>query len=341
MGRNWVWFAGPAAATTSLFIAVAVFSGDDGGRASPGAVATTTTTATTRATTTTGRSRATTPTRRRTTPATTSQATTRNAATTTEPAATREPATTTSQPATTTQAATTRAAPPATTTTTTTAKRRRPRARPAQLVPVPNLYGATPEQAIQLLEGSGFRGKAKRERSTQPDGLVFKQKPAAGKPRRQGTTVAFTIASYPVRRPPPPAPAPEASTLPPVIGLDYAEAAARMEQRGVVANGYPVRSSSRKAGYIVSQTPAAGTRATRGSRVKLTVSIGTRQLPAAEVPDTVGLTELRAHAVCREADFTCRTFLVSEGSPGSVVRQDPPAGSERRLLTQMKIYVGE
>jgi eukaryotic-like serine/threonine-protein kinase len=208
-------------------------------------------------------------------------------------------------------------------------------------VPVPNLYGATAQQALDLLEATGFRGKAKRERSTQPDGLVFKQTPAAGKPRLEGSTVLFTIASYPVEEPPPAPPAPQVSELPPLVGIDYPEAAARLERRGMRADGYPVRSSRRKAGYVVSMTPAARTRATRGTRVNLTVSIGTGRLPEVAVPDTVGLTELRAHEVCREANLTCRTFFVSEGSPGSVVRQDPPAGATGRALTQLKLYVGQ
>lgn len=337
MGRHWVWFAGPAAATTSLFIAVAAFSGDGGGEASPAAVGTTTTAA---ARVTTTRSPDTAQTRRQAATTSANQATTRSRATTTKPVTTTERVTTTNPRTTTNRATTTRAAPPPPTTTSKAAPPPRKR-RPKPLVAVPNLYGATPQQAFDLLKVTGFRGRAKRERSTQPDGLVFKQWPLAGKPRLKGSTVLFTIASYPVRRPPPPPPAPQASELPPVVGLDYAEAAARMELRGMRADGYPVRSRSRKVGYVVSQTPGARTRAARGSRVKLTVSIGTGQLPAVEVPDTVGLTELRAHDICRAASFTCRTFVVSEGSPGTVVRQDPPAGSQHRALTQLKLYVGE
>jgi beta-lactam-binding protein with PASTA domain len=66
-------------------------------------------------------------------------------------------------------------------------------------------------QALNLLTKAGFRGKARRERSFQPDGLVFKQTPPPGKRSRQGTTVSFTIAFYPPRKQPPPPPAPAAA----------------------------------------------------------------------------------------------------------------------------------
>jgi serine/threonine-protein kinase len=124
-----------------------------------------------------------------------------------------------------------------------------------------------------------------------------------------------------------------------VVGLDYFEATARMEILGIFADTYPVR-ASRRVTFIVRQTPAPGTRVDRGSRVKLTVSTGSGRLPEFEVPDTVGFKELRAHAICRDGNFTCRTIVVSEGSPGRVVRQDPPAGQQRRALSQMKLYVG-
>ena len=242
------------------------------------------------------------------------------------PPVTTSPTTTGSTTTATTTGSTT-SAPPTTTT------------RQSSVVAVPDLYGTTQRQALALLKTSGFRGRARRERSFAPEGLVFEQTPKPGKRSRQGTTVSFTVAFFPPRTPPLPPAAPPVSALPSVVGLDYSEAATRMEKLGIVANAYPVR-ASRKVTYIVRQSPAPGTRVNRGSRVQLTVSTGRGQLPTLEVPDTVGFKEFRAHAICRDGNFTCRTIVVSEGSPGRVVRQDPPAGQERRALSQMKLYVG-
>jgi hypothetical protein len=317
----WIWLLGPAAATTALLVAFAVFAGEDGDPSRPAAVTPTETTAPPppppRRTTT----------RRTTTRTTATSATTRTAATTTTTTTTPPPPTTTTSRRTTTTRQAAPPPPPAPTA-------------PRRIVRVPDLYGLTEHQALTLLRRRGLRGKLRRERSFQPEGLVFTQRPARGAQSRQGTTVSFTVAFYPPRTEPPPPPAPPVSNLPPVVGLDYWEAAARMEVQGMLVDTYPVR-AGRRAAYVVRQSPAAGTRVSRGSRVKLTVSIGNgRQLTPRDVPNLVGLRELRAHAVCRDARFTCRTFVVPEGPPGRVVRQRPEAGEQLRSLSQIRLLVG-
>jgi eukaryotic-like serine/threonine-protein kinase len=208
---------------------------------------------------------------------------------------------------------------------------------------VPNLYGLTRDQAVAELEEAGLRATIRREKSFQPDGLVFEQTPRSGQRLRQGRAVLVTVSVFKSRAPVPPRPrAPPVSAVPDVVGLDYWEAAARMEIRGVVANLYPVR-SNRAYAIVIRQAPIAGAQVRRGSRVRLSVSRGTRAVPAFPVPDTVGLSELAAHARCRDVNFTCRTVLVPARRPteaGRVVRQRPRAGSTARGLTQMTLYVG-
>ena len=180
----------------------------------------------------------------------------------------------------------------------------------------------------------------RRERSFVLDGTVFEQSPQPGQRLRRGTIVRLTVSVFEARRPPPPPPAPPASKLPGVVGLDYWEAAARMEALGIIANSYPVR-SSRQPTYVVGQSPPEGTRATRGARVKLTVSVGRGQgaLGRVVVPKIVGLSEIEAHSRCRDAHLTCRTVPVP-GSAGIVVRQHPEPGERAERLTQMKLLVG-
>ena len=114
-----------------------------------------------------------------------------------------------------------------------------------------------------------------------------------------------------------------------------------MEARGIVANSYPVRSSRRKPTYVVGQSPPVGTQATRGARVRLTVSVGRRGagLGRVTVPDVVGLSELEAHSQCRDAHLTCRTMPVF-GEARMVVRQVPEPGQTARGLSQMKLFLG-
>lgn len=391
MGRNWVWFAGPAAATTSLFVAVAVFSGNEGDPASPSAVVTTTTRAQsvprnpvttrrrTQATTTTTRETTTRDTRTATTrPTTTAAPTTTTGPTTTRTTTTAAARTSTepTTPRTTTSAATTAAttttAPPPTTTTTTrtrtttttprtaTTRRsttRRTTTRKAQPTPtrttteprrtasglVPEVRGLAPPDAIAAVKAAGYRAKVRWRPSLQPDGLVFEQVPPSNKRLPRGRTVRLTVSSVTPSREPPRPPPPLVSSVPRVVGLDYSEAAARMEVLGVVANLYPVR-SKKPVTTVTAQLPAPGRRITRGSRVRLTVSVGTGRWPLGEVPGTLGLKELTAHARCRDADFLCRTVAVPTRhprGPGRVVRQRPTAGEERPELTQITLFVGK
>lgn len=291
----------------------------------PTAATTTTITLTTTTTTTT------------TTPTTAPGPTTTTRTSATPPArakTTRTPATT--RPRTTTTTRTTTATRATRTAVETTSARR------VELAQVPDLRGLTRDEAVGELQRAGFRARVRRERSFQPDGTVFEQTPRPGKRLRQGKVVLVTVSFFKPRRPPPPPPAPPVSALPRVVGLDYSEAAARMELLGIVANSYPVR-SNRPVTIVVGQTPAPRTRARRGSRVRLIVSVGKRRLPPARVPDTVGLKELTAHLRCRDERFTCRTFLVPARRPGEagrVLRQLPQAGRIDRALTQMKLYVG-
>jgi beta-lactam-binding protein with PASTA domain len=382
MGRNWVWFAGPAAATTSLFIAVAVFSGDGGGEASRGAVVTETSSprATTVERTPTTKRRRTTPTRPRTSAgspatATTRDTTTATAATTTTPRTTAAATTTPTTTTTTTRTTTTRntTTPPKTTTTpetttttttrgatgrTTTRRKPRttapatttsarptppPRRAPAGVARVPDLYGLTPRDAILALREVGLRFRVRREPSFQPDGLVFDQKPPPNARLARGERVVLAVSAETPSAAPPPPPAPETSSAPRVVGLDYSEAAARMEALGVVANLYPVR-SKRRPTFVIAQLPGPGTRLTRGTRVRLTVSVGRRAWPSQTIPNTVGLKELAAHERCRDADFLCRTVAVPTRhprGPGRVVRQRPAAGEIKPELTQMTLFVGK
>jgi eukaryotic-like serine/threonine-protein kinase len=206
---------------------------------------------------------------------------------------------------------------------------------------VPELRGLTAARAIVKLDRAGFRAVVRREPSFYPDETVFEQRPNPGLRFRRGTTVRLTVASFEARKPPPRPPAPPVSRVSRLVGLDYSEAAARMEVLGIVPDSYPVR-SSRAPTIVISQTPAPGTQVRRGARVRLVVSVGKRALAPALVPDTVGLMELAAHSRCRAANFTCRTILVPASRPGDagrVVRQQPPAGSALPELTQMKLFV--
>jgi beta-lactam-binding protein with PASTA domain len=209
---------------------------------------------------------------------------------------------------------------------------------------VPEVRGLPRNAAVAAVKSAGYRVRVRRVRSLQPDGEVFEQIPLGNKPLRKGRVVVLTVSRITPSGEPPPPPPPRVSSVPRVLGLDYSEAAARMEVLGVIANLYPVR-SRKPATTVTSQLPLPGRRISPGVRVRLTVSVGRRPTwPSAPVPDTVGLKEKTAHAICRDADFLCRSVAVptrhSKG-PGRIVRQRPAAGQVKRKLSQITLFVGK
>jgi serine/threonine-protein kinase len=207
---------------------------------------------------------------------------------------------------------------------------------------VPDVRGLPAQYAVAVIEEAGYRVKVRQERSFQPDGLVFEQEPEADQRLGPGKIVVLTVSLFKARKPPAEPAPPSASPAPRVVGLDYWEAAARMEDLGFVANLYPAR-SRRPVTTVVTQTPSPGRSVARGTHVRLTVSLGRRPLPEATVPNTVGMKELTAHSRCRDARLTCRTLAVPTRhprGPGRVVRQKPEAGLTSKELTQMTLFVG-
>jgi beta-lactam-binding protein with PASTA domain len=194
------------------------------------------------------------------------------------------------------------------------------------------------------VKAAGYRVRVRRVRSLQPDGEVFEQVPLGNKRLRRGRVVVLTVSRITPPGEPPPPPPPRVSSVPRVVGLDYSEAAARMQVLGVVANLYPVR-SRKPATTVTSQRPLPGRRISPGVRVRLTVSVGRNQAwPLARVPDLVGLKEATAHAICRDADFLCRSVAVPTRhpkGPGRVVRQRPDARKVEEELTQITLFVGK
>ena len=86
-------------------------------------------------------------------------------------------------------------------------------------------------------------------------------------------------------------------------------------------------SDSVERGRVIASSPAEGAEAERGSTVTLVVSTGAEQVA---VPDVVGSTEDEARSKLerRGLRVTVRREDAQDEEPGTVLRQDPPAGRE-------------
>ena len=212
-----------------------------------------------------------------------------------------------------------------------------------QIVAVPSVMGQTEAAATAALRRVGLRVNIVRVPAPGPvpEGSVVAQNPKGGVKAPKGSTVRLNIAAAaaPAGGSTQTVPTTGEAPVPSVVGSRDTDAIPRLQAAGFRVSSTPV-SSTRPAGTVLTQSPAGGTTATRGSTVRITVS-GGRQVRT--VPDVVGETEAAADRILRNAGFTVRAVdrpVTDPGQQGLVVEQDPAAGTRVQGTTQVTIYVG-
>jgi serine/threonine-protein kinase len=174
-----------------------------------------------------------------------------------------------------------------------------------------------------------------------PEGTVVAQNPTGGVRAPKGSTVRLNIATAPAggSGSGQTVPTTGQATVPNVVGSRDTDAVGRLQSAGFRVSSTPV-SSTRSPGTVLTQSPAGGTSATRGSTVRITVS-GGRQVRT--VPDVVGETEAAANRILRAAGFTVRVVdrpIADPAKNGLVDEQDPRGGTRVQGTTEVTIYVG-
>lgn len=209
-----------------------------------------------------------------------------------------------------------------------------------QLVAVPPVMGQTEADATAALRGVGLRVNIVRVPASgpAPEGTVVAQNPKGGVKAPKGSTVRLNIASAPAGGSTQTVPTTGEAPVPNVVGSRDTDAIPRLQAAGFRVSSTPV-SSTRPAGTVLTQSPAGGTTATRGSTVRITVP-GGRQVRT--VPDVVGETEASADRILRNAGFTVRVVdrPADPAQQGLVVEQDPAAGTRVQGTRRVTIYVG-
>lgn len=135
-------------------------------------------------------------------------------------------------------------------------------------------------------------------------------------------------------------PAQSAVEVPEVVGLRLANARALLKGAGLEIR-VTRRSSPRPPGEVLEQKPAAGRSLERGELVTLTVARA--QMPVVvrvDVPDVVSLPVDDAAAAVRRSGLGVEIRLApSDEQAGTVVEQEPPAGSEVEEGSQVVLSV--
>jgi len=211
---------------------------------------------------------------------------------------------------------------------------------------LPALTGA----ALPLLAGDGHRASAGEEA---PTGAPLLLAPVAGygevypppaedarRPRRWLWWVAAALALAAIAA----AvlllllPAKGRLTVPNVTGQREQSAAAELRRAGFLPVVTPAPSSSVSSGFVISESPSAGTALRSGSHVTLTVSSG----PAsAAIPSLEGLEAAKAAAKLRQAGFEPVTRSQSDSTlaAGRVISTSPAAFTVAQLGSPVTVLV--
>jgi beta-lactam-binding protein with PASTA domain len=207
-------------------------------------------------------------------------------------------------------------------------------------VAVPALTGLSLAQALEKLQAVKLKATAKRVASDKPEGQVIAQTPGGGRELKPGASVELTVSKG----------KPEVA-MPDVVGQDLRAATAALGRAGFETAVLEVP-SSRPQGTVVAQSPKAGEKASKGSRVQINISKGTAggttttstttTAPSAPVtvPDVVGLGRPAAEQKLRNAGFKVDVRTVPSTEPtGTVVAQFPAAGDTAKRGGTIRINV--
>jgi beta-lactam-binding protein with PASTA domain len=161
-----------------------------------------------------------------------------------------------------------------------------------------------------------------------PAGTVTGSTPAPGSIVNKGSTVNLTVT-----------PAPALIPVPNLSGIDQQSAENTLRQAGFMpAEATAVNSDTVPPGSVVSQVPAAGTMAPKGSTVTLTLSLGKAQV---RIPDESGKDPVSASAdlTVLNLKVTSATEASNSEPAGKVTRTNPAAGTAVASGSSVTIFV--
>ncbi|MGE5599621.1 MAG: Stk1 family PASTA domain-containing Ser/Thr kinase [Bacteroidota bacterium] len=196
---------------------------------------------------------------------------------------------------------------------------------PPKPIRVPNLVGLPLATARSRAGKAGFGLRATWRNADQPHGTVLNQDPEAGIEVRERSIHVWVSQG------------PEEVEVPDLHGLSPEEARTKIEDLGLVyEEGEKERSELVDEGLVAYQSPAAGTRVARGSKVQVNVSLGNKFV----LENLVGRPVSEAVDLLDQLELDYQEFRVASDQPeGTVVDQWPAPGDPRPAGTIVRLYV--
>ena len=182
-------------------------------------------------------------------------------------------------------------------------------------MPVPLVVGIKEQLAVQKIEDSGLKAKVEHSASTEvKNGIVMTQNPDGGVRIQKGDQVTIVVSTGVPK-----------TTVPNVVGMDYADAVDQLSQANLAARKREVF-SKKPSGQVVAQNPKADEIVPEGSTVVLRVSKGQA---TATVPSVIGESESDARANLEAAGFKVQSVQspCDSQAAGLVCSQSPDAGT--------------
>jgi serine/threonine-protein kinase len=197
----------------------------------------------------------------------------------------------------------------------------------ADLERVPNVVGEPEEEARTGIEDHGLvyeQGTVFYHEAAK--GTVIAQDPLPGQMTRPGSTVSVTVSL-----------GPRMGAVPDVIGLAHEQAELVVEGAGYASELIWVDDETPR-GQVVSTRPAPGTPIELSGEIKLVVSAGP---PLVQVPELSSRTLADVRETLERLGLRLGSVTESAagGTPGTVLAQEPAAGTEVARGTAITVTV--
>ena len=196
-------------------------------------------------------------------------------------------------------------------------------------VAVPSLVGQQSTDAVGALKDAHLKPDVHEVPSSKPTGEVTAQDPPPGTKQPEGSPVRINVSKGPTP-----------VSVSSVVGEPIATATSTLQAQGFKVSPTYV-DSSEPTNNVISQTPAAGDSAGKGSVVSLTVSNGPK---TSTVPDVTSLDLGSAEQTLHDSGFNARGIVYQDtpdpNSDGLVLSQAPVGGTQLKPGGNVTLTVG-
>lgn len=197
---------------------------------------------------------------------------------------------------------------------------------------LPPMVGRSADAVCLELQALGLIcNRVNQNHDQVPAGSVIATNPVEGALFSEGSSVALTVSTGPVKN----------ITIPDVAGMSRAEAEQALKDVGFTTIAFAMRANNAPKDRVFGSSPAAGEALASNRPITILISSGTA---APTVPDLVGRTQAEAETMLAELGLQVQITMVDlpaeDPGIGMVVGTDPNAGTEVEPGATVTISVG-